>query len=271
MGQAIDALRRATGTVERRRPFELADAVIHLAAIPAPGVAPDATIFQHNMMTTYNVFSAAMLLGLERVVWASSETTFGLPFTRVMPSFAPLTEGHPLLPENSYALAQGLCEEMARQMNRWNPGTSFVGLRISNIIQPDEYGMFAGWQADANIRKWNLWGYVDTRDVAQACRLALEAPLGGCRALHHRCRRYRDGGPEPRTDGGVFSVRAARSGTRQIRDPPIECKGPAAARLRAADSSSAIRCSRSVSAWTTSPDSSALGQTGTAQTPLKSF
>ena len=94
-----------TGTVERRRPFELADAVIHLAAIPAPGLAPDVTIFQHNMMTTYNVFSAATLLGLGRVVWASSETTFGLPFTRVTPSFAPLTEEHPLLPENSYALA----------------------------------------------------------------------------------------------------------------------------------------------------------------------
>jgi nucleoside-diphosphate-sugar epimerase len=179
MGQAIDALRRATGTVERRRPFELADAVIHLAAIPAPGLAPDATIFQHNMMTTYNVFSAATLLGLGRVVWASSETTFGLPFTRVMPSCAPLTEEHPPLPENSYALAKELCEEMARQMNRWNPGTSFVGLRISNIIQPDEYAMFAAWQADANIRKWNLWSYVDARDVAQACRLALEAPLSG--------------------------------------------------------------------------------------------
>jgi nucleoside-diphosphate-sugar epimerase len=179
MGQAIDALRRATGTVERRRPFELADAVIHLAAIPAPGLAPDATIFQHNMMTTYNVFSAATLLGLGRVVWASSETTFGLPFTRVLPAFAPLTEEHPLLPENSYALAKELCEEVARQMNRWNPGTSFVGLRISNIIQPDEYAMFVDWQADANLRKWNLWSYVDTRDVAQACRLALEAPLAG--------------------------------------------------------------------------------------------
>ncbi len=179
MGQAIDALRRATGTVERRRPFELADAVIHLAAIPAPGLAPDVTTNQHNLMTTYNVFSAATLLGLQRVVWASSETTFGLPFTRVQPSFAPLTEEHPLLPENSYALVKGLSEEIARQMNRWNPGTSFVGLRISNVIQPQEYGMFAGWQADPNIRKWNLWSYVDTRDVAQACRLALEAPIAG--------------------------------------------------------------------------------------------
>lgn len=175
MGQAVDALRRAAGTVERRRPFEVADAVVHLAGIPAPGLAPDVTTFQNNLMTTYNVFSAATLLELDRVVWASSETLFGLPFTREMPAFAPITEEHPTLPENGYALAKGLAEEMARQMHRWNPQTSFVGLRISNIIEPNEYRMFAGWQADARIRKWNLWSYVDTRDVAQACRLALEA------------------------------------------------------------------------------------------------
>jgi nucleoside-diphosphate-sugar epimerase len=175
MGQAVDALRRAAGTVERRRPFELADAVVHLAGIPAPGLAPDVTTFQNNLMTTYNVFSAATMLGLDRVVWASSETLFGLPFTREMPAFAPITEEHPMLPENSYALAKGLAEEMARQMHRWNPATSFMGLRISNIIDPLEYGMFANWQKDPNIRKWNLWSYVDSRDVAQACRLALEA------------------------------------------------------------------------------------------------
>lgn len=179
MGQAIDALRRAAGTVERRRPFELADAVVHLAGIPAPGLAPDATTFQNNLMTTYNVFSAATLLGVSRVVWASSETVFGLPFTREHPAFAPITEDHPMLPENSYALAKGLAEEMARQMHRWNPGTSFIGLRISNIIDPSEYGMFAGWQDDPGVRKWNLWSYVDARDVALACRLAVEAAHAG--------------------------------------------------------------------------------------------
>ena len=179
MGQAVDALRRAAGTVERRRPFELADAVVHLAGIPAPGLAPDVTTFQHNLMTTYNVFSAATMLGLNRVVWASSETLFGLPFTRAMPAFAPISEEHPMLPENSYALAKGLAEEMARQMHRWNPGTSFLGLRISNIIDPHEYAMFAQWQSDPGIRKWNLWSYVDSRDVARACRLGLEvAPAG---------------------------------------------------------------------------------------------
>lgn len=175
MGQALDALRRAAGTVERRRPFEQADTVVHLAGIPAPGLAPDVTTFQNNLMTTYNVFSAATVLGVKRVVWASSETLFGLPFTRVRPAFAPITEDHPSLPENGYALAKGLAEEMARQMHRWNPGTSFVGLRISNIIEAHEVPMFDTWQDDPRIRRWNLWSYVDSRDVALACRLALEA------------------------------------------------------------------------------------------------
>ena len=179
MGQAVDTLRRAAGTVERRRPFERAGAVVHLAGIPAPGLAPDVTTFQNNLMSTYNVFSAATLLGLERVVWASSETLFGLPFTREYPAFAPITEQHPMLPENGYALAKGLAEEMARQMHRWNPSTSFLGLRISNIIDPLEYGMFAQWQTNPGIRKWNLWSYVDSRDVAQACRLGIEASIIG--------------------------------------------------------------------------------------------
>jgi nucleoside-diphosphate-sugar epimerase len=121
------------------------------------------------------VFSAATLLGLPRVVWSSSETLFGLPFTRETPAFAPIDEEHPVLPESGYALAKGLSEDMARQMHRWNPQTSFVGLRVSNIIEPHEYPMFEKWQDDARVRRWNLWSYIDSRDVAQACRLAIEA------------------------------------------------------------------------------------------------
>ena len=179
MGQAVDALRRAAGTVERRRPFELAQAVVHMAGIPAPALAPDVTTFQNNLMSTYNVFSAATLLGLSRVVWASIETVVGLPFTRVLPAFAPITEEHPLFPESGYALAKKLCEDMAREMHRWNPGTSFVGLRISNVIESHEYGMFADWQDDPAVRKWNLWSYVDSRDVGLACRLGVEAEFAG--------------------------------------------------------------------------------------------
>jgi nucleoside-diphosphate-sugar epimerase len=180
LGQAIDGLQLLTGTIDRRRAsIGEPSAIIHMAGIPAPGLAPDATVFQNNMMTTYNVFSAALRVGITRVVWASSETTYGLPFTRTPPAFAPVTEEHPLVPESGYALAKTLCEKMAYEMNRWNPSTSFVGLRISNIFEEPDYKQIPSFQDDPSLRRWNLWSWVDSRDVGQACRLALEAKLSG--------------------------------------------------------------------------------------------
>ncbi len=105
LGQAAEVLRGA-------------DAVVHLAAIPAPGLRPDELTFRVNTTSTYNVFSAAPMLGLGRVVWASTETILGLPFERERPAYAPIDEEHPAYPEFSYALSKLLAEEMARQFNR---------------------------------------------------------------------------------------------------------------------------------------------------------
>jgi len=164
-GEVVDALKGA-------------DAVVHLAAIPAPGLKPDEVTFRVNTTSTYNVFAAAPLLGLRRVVWASSETTLGLPFERERPRYAPIDEEHPLLPEFSYALSKVISEEMARQFSRWT-GIPYVGLRFSNVMEPHDYERFPGFWDDAQLRRWNLWGYVDARDVAQSCRLALETDLSG--------------------------------------------------------------------------------------------
>ncbi|MFP4303222.1 MAG: NAD-dependent epimerase/dehydratase family protein [Spirochaetaceae bacterium] len=166
LGQTVEVLRDA-------------DAVVHLAAIPAPYVVTDAETFRINTLSTYNVFSAAATLGLQRVVWASSETTLGLPFER-HPDYAPVDEHH-TYPEFTYALSKVVSEEMARQFSRWHD-IPIIGLRFSNIILPDEYGEFSEYQKDPELRKWNLWGYVDARDVALSCRLALEANLSGA---HH--------------------------------------------------------------------------------------
>lgn len=154
------------------------DAVVHLAAIPAPGLYTDEKTFRTNITSTFNVFQAAATLGLERVVWASSETTLGLPFDKEKPDYAPIDENQTPYPESTYALSKILGEEMARQYNRWT-GIPFVGLRISNIMEEHDYERFQGFWKDPLIRKWNLWGYVDARDVAQSCRLGLEADITG--------------------------------------------------------------------------------------------
>ena len=165
LGQTIEALRGA-------------EAVVHLAAIPAPEMRPEQETFRNNILSTYNVFSAAADLGLKKVVWASSETVLGLPFEKELPDYAPIDEQQTPFPESSYALSKLLGENMAAQFNR-RFGLPFAGLRISNIMEPDEYAKFPTFWDDPTLRKWNLWGYVDARDVAQATRLALELDVPG--------------------------------------------------------------------------------------------
>jgi nucleoside-diphosphate-sugar epimerase len=164
LGQTLDAL---TG----------AEAVVHFAAIPAPGLRPEGETFRNNTMSTWNVFAAAEAHRMRRVVWASSETVLGLPFDRP-PDFAPIDETIEPRPESSYALSKLVGETLAAQFAR-RTGIGFVGLRISNIMDPEDYALFPSYWDDARIRKWNLWGYVDARDVAAAARLGLEADVEG--------------------------------------------------------------------------------------------
>jgi nucleoside-diphosphate-sugar epimerase len=154
-----------------------AEAVVHLAAIPAPGIRSEAETFRINTLSTYNVFAAAVASGVGRVVWASSETVLGLPFD-APPLFAPIDETIEPRPESSYALSKLVGEEMAAQFSR-RTGLPFVGLRFSNIMEPHDYELVPGFWDDPALRKWNLWGYVDVRDVAQSVGLALEADIVG--------------------------------------------------------------------------------------------
>lgn len=164
-GQTVEALADAHG-------------LVHLAAIPAPGMLPEQKTFQINMSSTYNVFAAAALHKYERVVWASSETTFGLPFDDPQPHYAPVDERHQLYPQSSYALSKVAGEELGRHFARWT-GIPYIALRFSNVMEPHDYARFESWQDNPNVRKWNLWSYVDGRDAAQSCRLGLTADISG--------------------------------------------------------------------------------------------
>jgi nucleoside-diphosphate-sugar epimerase len=154
--------------------------VLHLAGIPRPGPAPDHRIFMNNTNSTYAVFSAAVRLGINNIVWASSETLLGLPLD-TPPPYAPLDEETPLQPNWSYALSKLMGEQMADQFCRWNPALSIVSLRFSNVFAGADYGMIPKIQDKPERRKFNLWGYVDASDCGEACRLALETDLPG----HH--------------------------------------------------------------------------------------
>ncbi|MDI3213186.1 NAD(P)-dependent oxidoreductase [Arthrobacter sp. AL12] len=175
-GQVVDVL---LGLEDRHSGF---DALVHLAAIPAPGHAPDAATFENNMQATYNVFQAARRAGIKKIVYASSETVLGLPFD-VDPPYIPVDEEYPARPESTYSLVKHLEEQMAVQLTRWDPELSIIGLRFSNVMDPEDYEAFPGFDTDARLRKWNLWGYIDGRDGAQAVARALEHGTPGFEAF----------------------------------------------------------------------------------------
>lgn len=171
-GQVIDAL---TAVGDRHDGF---DALVHLAAVPAPGIRPDVETFRNNILSTFHVFWAAIRLGMTKIVYASSETVQGLPFD-VPPPYIPVDEAYPARPESVYSLVKHLEETMAVELVRWHPEVSITALRFSNVMVPADYAEFPSFDEDAGRRKWNLWSYIDARDGAQAVARALDvAPAG---------------------------------------------------------------------------------------------
>jgi nucleoside-diphosphate-sugar epimerase len=176
-GQVLEAV--LGGIDERSGPF---DAVVHLAAIPAPGLYANARTFRNNVPASYNVFEAARKAGIKNVVFASSETVLGLPFD-TPPPYAPIDEEYVPRPESAYSLGKLLDETMAAQFCRWDPTLKMVGLRFSNVMYVEDYKAFPSFDNDPMKRKWNLWAYIDARDGAQAVRRGIEAEFKGFEAF----------------------------------------------------------------------------------------
>ncbi len=165
-GQTVDAL---FGINDRHNGL---DAVVHLAAAPAGGILPDSQTFHNNMAATFNVFQGARRAGIKTIVYASSETVLGLPF-ETPPPYLPVDEEYETRPESIYSLTKHLEEQLAIKLVRWDPELSITGLRFSNVMDTGDYAAFPAYDSDSATRKWNLWGYIDARDGAQAVERAL--------------------------------------------------------------------------------------------------
>ena len=152
------------------------DAVVHFAAVPRILLAPDATTYATNVLSTYHVLEAATRLGVRKIVFASSETTYGICFAQGerRPLYVPVDEDHPTVPEDAYAMAKVAGEVTARSFQA-RTGADVYGLRINNVIEPHEYAdLFPDFLADPSLRRRNVFAYIDTRDLAQVVQRCLE-------------------------------------------------------------------------------------------------
>ena len=176
-GQAFNALTTHFGFdgFERGKPAGAPDAVVHFAAIPRVLIEPDNVTFTANVVSTYNVIEAAMKLGVRKVIVASSETTYGVCFAEGDKDYHsfPLEEDYDSDPQDSYGLSKVVNEKTARAF-AMRFGADIYALRIGNVIEPHEYGMFAEFQTKPMMRKRNAWSYIDARDLGEIVHLCLE-------------------------------------------------------------------------------------------------
>ena len=153
------------------------DAVVHFAAIPRVMIGTDGECFRQNTLSTYNVLEAAVKLGVPKVIFASSETTYAICFAdgELKPDFVPIDETHPTVPHDSYAMSK-VCNEMTARSFQARTGNDFYGLRINNVIEPHEYAeMFPAFVENPALRRRNIFAYIDARDLGHMVDCCLKA------------------------------------------------------------------------------------------------
>ena len=177
-GQAYGAIGAFTGIDELQPSLrqEPVDVLVHFAAIPRILLVPDAEVFRINTVSTYNVMEAAARFGIRKVVYASSEATYGVVFAdgHLDPQYFPVDEDHPTVPMDAYGLSKVVNERTAAAFHS-RTGGDFYGLRIGDVMAPPDYAKFSAWSTEPATRERELWAYVDVRDVAQMVRLCVEA------------------------------------------------------------------------------------------------
>ena len=150
-------------------------AVVHLAAIPRILLKPDNETFRINTLGTYNVMEAATKLGIKKIIFASSETTYGFCFAKgnPIPKWLPIEEDYETSPTDSYGLSKVLNEQTGKAFQK-RTGFDIYALRIGNIIEPNEYYRFEEFCKNPSVRLRNLFNYIDARDLAQAIELCIK-------------------------------------------------------------------------------------------------
>ena len=177
--------------------FKSVDAVIHLARQQFPytetGFNPEtqhwefpdllgaAERFTLNIAITTNVLTAAEAAAVNKIVCGSSLAVYGFyyPRTAVRPDYLPIDENHPLRPQDPYGLTklvgEKLCDAAAARSDM-----QIASLRFSGIYTEAHRELILERKISPLIRGTGaLWTYIDARDAARACRLALEAKFSG--------------------------------------------------------------------------------------------
>ena len=187
LGQVYSAMRSHIGmdSLETGAGAQVFDAVVHFAAVPRILIAPDSETYRVNVMSTYNVIEAAAKMGVKKIIIASSETTYGVCFSegQTDPAYLPLDEEYDVNPMDSYGASKVVNEVTARAFAR-RFGIDIFGLRIGNVMEPQDYAAFPDYAKNPAQRRRIAFSYIDARDLGQMVDLCLGADGLGYQAFN---------------------------------------------------------------------------------------
>jgi nucleoside-diphosphate-sugar epimerase len=185
----IENCRDADGVIHlarRRFPYTESGFNSRLQLWEMPDIAGDAERFNDNVAMTQNVLAAAYAAGVKKVVCGSSLAVYGFyyPVRELAPDYLPVDEIHPRRPQDPYGLSklvgEELCDGFAHKCEM-----QIATLRFSGIYTEAHTSLLMERKNNPTIRGTGaLWSYIDARDAARACRLALEANFQGHEAFN---------------------------------------------------------------------------------------
>ena len=160
-----------------RPAFHAIDAVVHLGADPSPRASWE-SVLRNNIIGTRNVYEAARLAGVKRIVFASSNHVVGNyplrqdPYKAIYDGrlgevrrpFPPLTADL-IRPDSYYGVSKSFGESLGSYFHE-EYGISIICLRIGWVMTPDD--------PTFSPAALSLW--LSHRDAAQLIRRSIDAP-----------------------------------------------------------------------------------------------
>lgn len=143
-------------------------AVMHFAGLKSvqDSVAQPLDYYDQNVIGSHRLLCAMQKAGVNRIVFSSSATVYGIP------EFLPYTEDHPLRAINPYGRTKLMIEDMLRDLYASDPSWGIgilryfnpVGAHESGLIGEDPKGVpnnlvpFVAQVAIGRRERLNIWG-----------------------------------------------------------------------------------------------------------------
>lgn len=163
------------------------DAIVHAAALVEADPEVSGLQRRVNVEGTANVLAAAESEGVNRIVYLSSLSVLGVFKGQRVPDYLPLDLEHPCYASTPYEVskldAERLCSEFAA-----SGSGQVVTLRIPGVWTRQTYDEIReAREKDPTFEYQPYWEYgafLDVRDLAEVCSMAVAIELEGAVTLH---------------------------------------------------------------------------------------